>query len=357
MVIFMSVLQNDSLQMAIRRISYIDVAKGLLILFVVFYHNCLSAFYVSQGHNEITNVLRVVQYYMCAPFFMAAFFMLTGYCSNFNKPLKTFLQSLIMTLGAPLFFFDIVPYNLEAFFTMPFKEWIIQVPLSLQRFVRYSLWFLRALFMAKLLYWIINRYFKEKMKFMICIILFIFASSFVLLGYGEHGMHTLFALFFIGIGEKCKKYELFEKKHIGIYTFFLYMLITIVQLYFHRNSPYMTDVIFFYDVFDVILYPLLAISGSLSVICLAKCINTNKALEFLGKYSLVIYCFHMLPYAAFLFGLLLNLIGFEVDLMNADGIKTIIYLTSKFIFTVCLCCILAFILDRPYLRITIGKKI
>ena len=339
-----------------KRIAYIDVAKGLLILSVVLHHNILSSYSMSYNQNEMTAFLQEFQYYLWIPFFMPAFFVLTGYSSNFDKPFKPFMSSLIMTIGCPLFFFDIIPYNIETFQKVSLSEWLAQVPLTLLRFFRYSFWFLRVFFVAKLLYWLINKYGKEMVRNVVCFLLFIFACIVVLLGYGEHGMHSLMALFYISVGKQCRQYKAFEDFKIGNIAVLLYIAITMVLFLLHRQSPYMTNEIVMSDAWDIFILPLLAISGSIGIISLAKRINKNKILEYIGKYSLVIYCVHMLPYLGRIYKMMLDDIGIQINLTNSDCATTLLYMSSLFIYTVCVCCIIAFIIDRPYLRIMMGKR-
>ena len=339
-----------------KRIAYIDVAKGLLILSVVLHHNILSSYSLSHQQNETTMFLQDFQYYMWIPFFMPAFFVLTGYSSNFEKPFKPFISSLVMAIGCPLFFFDIIPYNIEAFHRLNFVDWLAQMPWTLQRFFRYSLWFLRTFFVAKLLYWVINRFGKEKVKNIICLLLFVFACIAVLLGHGEHGVHSLMALFYISVGRQCRQYNIFEDVRMGKISVLLYILMTVMIFILHRKSPYMTNDIMLSDIWDIFILPVLAISGSIGIISFAKIINENKLLEYLGRYSLIIYCVHLLPYCGRTYNLILDNLGVQVDLTNSDCVTTLLYMSSLFMYTVCVCCLIAFIIDRPYMRIMMGKR-
>lgn len=70
--------------MAKERLHYIDVLKGILILLVVVGHTTWQA-----ETNGVDNVLFLSMKeinFMIVPFFMAAFFAVTGYCANFDKP-------------------------------------------------------------------------------------------------------------------------------------------------------------------------------------------------------------------------------------------------------------------------------
>ena len=82
-----------------KRVKYIDVAKGILILCVFTGH--LNWFAVGKGISSsyfgtIDEIARV-----WSSFFMAAFFFITGYCSNFNKDYRPFLLNDLRSLIVP----------------------------------------------------------------------------------------------------------------------------------------------------------------------------------------------------------------------------------------------------------------
>ena len=82
-----------------KRLNWIDSSKGLLILLVVLGHITI---YANANHinnpifNEIGN-----SYGLYSPFYMAAFFVITGFVSNFDKPYREFLSSNIKSLLIP----------------------------------------------------------------------------------------------------------------------------------------------------------------------------------------------------------------------------------------------------------------
>ena len=339
------------------RLHYIDVAKGVAIILVVLHHDILGTYASSHGTNMTASMLQDAQYYWLVPYFMPVFFMLTGYCSNFGKSLKPFTTSLLLSIGLPIFFFDIIPYNIELYLALPFNEWLCQIPSSLLRFVRYSYWFLRALFVAKLLYWGISRVCSGVKKSIVVVVLYVVACTAVLLGHGEHGCHSLIAMMYIGIGEICKKRNIFEdRKGLGLWATLLYILVTIFLVCLSRKAPYMANDIQIADFLDVMLMPILAISGSVAIICLAKCISENKVLEYFGRYSIVIYCIHMHPYLGQIYKSILGYCGIYIDFPNADATSTIAYVISFLIFSLCMCSLFAYIIDRPYLRVIMGKR-
>lgn len=67
------------------RLSYIDIAKGLLILMVVFLHVGYYPTSVWGGVNRAFELGMNTIGYLFIPFFMAAFFILSGFCSDAGK--------------------------------------------------------------------------------------------------------------------------------------------------------------------------------------------------------------------------------------------------------------------------------
>ena len=88
------------------RDSSIDVMKGILILLVILNHITGVALKLGM-ENKTVNVLHICRY-LYIPFFMPAFFIITGYCSNFNKSFKAIVINGIKTLILPSVVFSIL---------------------------------------------------------------------------------------------------------------------------------------------------------------------------------------------------------------------------------------------------------
>lgn len=340
------------------RLEYIDIAKGILIILVVLHHCLVSSHAFANINNNTIEVLYSAHHYLYVPFFMPGFFFITGFCSNFNRPFLPFFVNLTFAIGVPLLFFDIIPYNCEEYYKKTFLDWLISLPVSLLRFFRYSLWFLRVLFVSKLYYWILNKYLSENKVIITTIFLYFIAAIFVMCGYGEHGCHSLMALLFISFGKYCKKNRILENGKIGALYFVGYLLISCIFFSMNRKTPYMTNEIQINDVIDILAFPILGTFGTIAMILIAKKIYNSKILAIVGKYSLVIYCVHMLGYPQHLYKYFLSLIGGgnELFLNEQSCAITICYIVGDIIFVTTICCIFACIVDRPYLRVIIGKR-
>ena len=87
------------------RLHYVDIAKGLLILMVIIHH--IPQYYLTNGHN---NYLKYMDdnSFIYSSFFMASFFILSGYVSNFSKPFIAFSIKNFKSLMVPSFAFTMI---------------------------------------------------------------------------------------------------------------------------------------------------------------------------------------------------------------------------------------------------------
>lgn len=84
-----------------KRLEYIDVAKGILIMLMVMGHTLNIATYQPEANDFVRNVNLLETLYK--GFYMCTFFVITGYCSNFNKPFWNFTKANLKTIVLPAF--------------------------------------------------------------------------------------------------------------------------------------------------------------------------------------------------------------------------------------------------------------
>lgn len=139
--------------MASNRIHYIDVCKGILIIIVVIHH----VFGLMMNFNIVSYDMAYLEK-IYVPFFMPAFFIITGYCSNFDRSFKEFFYTNTRQLLIPgVCFFVMIrfiedcmlacDYSLSAFLNI-----IILLLL------RGGCWFLVAMFVSKVVYWCLSNF-------------------------------------------------------------------------------------------------------------------------------------------------------------------------------------------------------
>ena len=128
------------------REKYIDIAKGLLILMVVIHHLPQVGNRLCNLNSEFLNTINSYSFVVSA-FFMQAFFIITGLCSSFNKPVKQFISSNFKTLIWAGFTLGV----LESFIspTMDLSLiYTINCRSIIRTFIKYgtNYWFLSSLF-------------------------------------------------------------------------------------------------------------------------------------------------------------------------------------------------------------------
>lgn len=84
------------------RIAYLDVAKGLLIIMVVFGHICWATTSSGVSVGESWRHIDEIKQWLWSPFFMPCFFIITGFCSNFDKEFGPFLKDNVFSLLWPM---------------------------------------------------------------------------------------------------------------------------------------------------------------------------------------------------------------------------------------------------------------
>lgn len=140
------------------RLHYVDVSKGLLALMVVLSH--LQNVAVSLDiENTLCKSIDSLEVFWC-PFFMPAFFILTGFCSNFNKEFKSFLISNFKTLIIPSIFLAFIVRWINGIadgVTTP--QYYMFIGMGIIKTC--GNWFLPALFVSKIVYWFLNKYVKS----------------------------------------------------------------------------------------------------------------------------------------------------------------------------------------------------
>lgn len=331
------------------RLHYIDVAKGILILLVVYGH--LDGVAVSLGYQNsaIEDVHRLVNSFVS--FYMPCFFVITGYCSNFEKPFSSILVSSIKSILIPAFFFSFLFSGV----------WRLDINILLS-FLRKLLlfggnyWFLTSLFLARIVYWLINKITNEKLIIGVCSLSFIVGillSAIPLEKEYWYCVHAALLLPYLGIGQFFKKHDVKFDNAFYVLCFCVSLLVTIILA---RKGILVKDCFFdvpgvtlgFININMTMLIPLLVLSitGSLAIMWVSIKIDKNVILEYLGKNSLIIYCVHSI--------LLSKTISMALRFGESYW-HTILGLLIAYLCTVLLSCIIAFVMNQKYIRFLIGK--
>jgi len=325
-----------------KRIHYIDVAKGILILMVVYGH-----VYGVMHANGIDNTFADYLHQSCnlfISFYMPCFFVITGWCSNFKQPFFQFVcqsfKAIVfpgITLSLLLLIRDI---NYESFYS--FAKNVL--------FYGGYYWFLSSLFLARIIVWIVTNWVDNiRSKIIVNILLFVIGFIFGMFYHGFEPwwfIHALLLTPYISIGMLLKKHEINYVKASLLFT--ISFIITIVlshinilNIGYFYHVPAITQMLINLNPSMFISLILLSVTGSLMILGLSKWISANRILEYLGRNSLIIYCVH-----AFVLTILIR--HFAVD---GECIKIVFI----YLLTVLICSMISFVLNLKYIRFIIGK--
>lgn len=332
------------------RVPYVDMAKGILILMVMIGHmqNVCKELSV---HDEVFATIDHLEWFW-GPFFMPAFFVITGFCSNFNKPFKSFLISNVKGILIPAFTLGIlekwiglvyVPdVCLHSFFSLGIKNFIINGG---------SFWFLAALFLSKLTFYVISKFLRNlKVVGIIVIILhilgfYMFENSICRnYWYFQHSMMLTIYLF---VGQILKGYNIFfDSKKITMSLWGGYLVAVGVILLLGCESPHIAHNVTITNI-TFIPHFMFSIWGAILILVTAKQIKTIKVICYFGKNSLIYYCLHI------------NLLFLIVTLYGGMLGRSLLFSISCWLMiiisVVLLCTIASYVLNRKYINFILGK--
>ncbi len=339
---------NTSPKQTSIRLHYIDVAKGILILMIIVSHTA----WCSHGydiHNSIFDGTKILSEFW-NPFIMAAFFVITGFCSNFNKDYKDFLLKDAKTLLLPAISLQLVRsmivFVLEGgtFYYGMFSPKYLLLRLS-------SFWFLVALFFGKQIYYFVRRL-NYKVEILLLISLFTLGSVLLINRVEERWWiyHALVFIPFLACGENLKERRgIIDRSLPCILTYFL-LFVLYIGIFFGTSFsrvPYIASAAIaeFWQLPIILIF---AFFGSLMILALSKLIDHNEVLEYFGRNSLVIYCLHLTFMSNFykLFASTIN----ELDTRGSLAALLIMYAYIILMMIVC-----SWLLNQKYLKWLMGK--
>lgn len=280
-----------------KRLEYIDTCKGLLIVMLIFCHINSMAREILPANSMAKMYMLGDSKYLYVPYFMQTFFFITGFCSNYSIPIKSFLINNAKALIIPLLVFATID---QLFNSIVFNKNFLYVEVLGKEFfyLMELFWFLPALFLAKVLMLCILKI-TNKTPYQIGIVcaIFMFATYFIKYRFHAfnyfHWHNSLSMLPFLYIGYLFKRYDLFNKiKKLYIIGVSVSYFAIIFLLYItNRLIPYYTH-FHHYTYVYVLVYLWLAFSGSIMILNLSKMIPNTKFITYLGKNTIVVYGMH-----------------------------------------------------------------
>lgn len=323
------------------RYSYFDIAKGCMMIFLIFHHIADFSFRnFAIYNNTLLNIFSEIQRPIMLCYFMQAFFVITGICSNFNVGFGFFLKKQIKTLLFPALLITTAFYAVRLDFC-GLLECIIN------NGCRY--WFIVALFLSKIAYWWLLRLTINKNIVLIVLLLFSFLGT-LLHQYDIIPNIWYFFQFsdlalFIAIGQKVKTMRLTNKHYLIL---FLVYLATVLWCYLTGvKIPHVTAG-FSTTIYSWPIHLLLATCGTFLLLKISIIIDKQPVIEYIGKNSLVIYMFHDV-----LLGNMLKVFA-PLLMSNSLFISTIVIFSIFFTVMGCMC-ILSHILNYNHVKWILGK--
>lgn len=135
------------------RIEYIDVAKGILIMCLLYGHSYIYGNMVGVDEEAMHLLGKTFKIYGC--FFMQAFFLITGFCSSFDQSFGKYLWKCLKTILIPGMLLSFLGSSL---WNIGWGNWylITRSFINLSNwFITGGEWFIVALFWAKIFMWFI----------------------------------------------------------------------------------------------------------------------------------------------------------------------------------------------------------
>lgn len=321
----------------------IDMAKGILIAMLIFHH-IVDVCGQSDVSNIVISAMRSIQKQMIVCYFMPAFFMITGICSNFNKPFVPFVKNQIKSLLIPAVSFILLFHIYQG-------DTIRQLGGTIMRLFLFGkdYWFLIALFEAKLLYWFLNKYVNNSKGIIVILLALSFTGSLlntfdISQNFFMH-RHVFDLTLYLGVGHLAKSY--YKKQKISVSCLIVFVAVLSVYTIADIKIPYVTYN-FATPAPHWVSHVLLSISGSYLVLWLSRSIKVDALIEYMGKNSLAIFL--MQWYTLFMF------IEMAAQTLACCSIReSVAVIVSIFIGTIAIGLLVAYLGEHTKFKYLMGK--
>jgi len=279
--------------MSIKRLNWIDMAKGFAMLLVMF------------GHAPMSLRIRAEIY----TFHLPLFFFMSGYLFSNVKynDFLSFFKKRFITIGIPYFCFSFIEYIY--FFVANNKQHVSPlksligtlIPLRFNNGTLHNgtLWFIVCLFMAELIFFLIVKVSKnDKYKISVCLvgcaIIGVFYNIYIKKPLPYSIDVSFFAVVFYGIGYLIKGIEIKVSKLVSIKYLILFLIANV--LLGHLNIRYLnTNVDMSSSRYgNYFLFYMSAFCGIMASLIFCRLIPKSKILIYVGKNSIIFMAFHQM---------------------------------------------------------------
>lgn len=333
------------------RIHWIDVLKGILIVFVVIHHAPFNvkADFPLWGYKWWNSFI--------IGFFMPAFFVVTGYCTNFNSPFRSFIWKNIKTILIPcfcLYYFNHWIQDCKVYFfeDADWVTWSHFFSPGIRTFIREGgyYWFLSALFLAKIVFYGINRLSPKLFYQMAISLLLMFVG--VICAKDDnicnffYWQQAIVLVVYFQIGKLLKRYvDLIDK--FGYLFLLTYIMVICAFVLLGKDIPSVTRTIDV-TIYTIPLQVLLSLLGTFAIWWLSIKIDNNTILEYWGRNTIVIYAFNFST-----LGITFSALSY---LYTPHGVFMYnIFFWSIVVLSLIALTFLAYIFNTRYLKYLLGK--
>lgn len=301
----------------IQRTHYIDILRGIGMIFVVYGH--IIRIWPDRSY--------IWTFHMPLFFFISG---LTFQPAKYNT-IKSFILRKSIFLLVPYILFYILCVPMWGGFTFLYKGNISITDIIKEYLLMFvgnmtdpggALWFLPCLFTTELIYWIINNYFYRYLQFPMSLLLMIIGyfllKANIILPFGIN--IALLAIPFYSIAYLSKEYIEKWKSSNLISQIIPLIFLFFIQFFLFKYSG--LDLALSY-IRNIITYIPMALSAILFYLIISFLINKNFILEWIGKNTLIILAFHGYVYKVILWGISF-LTSKSIQTIRADYIICII---------------------------------
>lgn len=327
------------------RVHWVDIAKAWLIICVIITH--MPEIATSNNVCDISWMANLRLLF--SAYFMPAFFILNGYCSKFEGisikafVLKTFksliILSMLVNIGLPWLSY-LRHFNFN---------WSDYANTVTNFIVGSGNWFLSALFLSRIGYFLLKRYLRKPI-YLLAATLLLLVAGVVLNAANIKNVfsfeHALVMTIFLFAGDYAKNYSrILDSKLISVVCIVSFIVVEITFSSIGIKQPCIYGKI---DVWfsSIPIFILMSLIGSQACFSICKVIKTNRVLEYIGRETLVIYVFQMLFYQY-----ILKMLSPIFVHGLSSGLLALGIIVSQLL----LCSILNYILNLRYLKWTLGK--
>lgn len=331
------------------RLHWVDAAKGILIVLMALGH-------MFQRGEDLEITCPALELLKNQPidvsvFYMATFFVISGFWSNYDMSFKDFAVKMAKALLLPLMVFSYFGGIMHELFYEILKHTynsgaLIWPSLS----ISLDYWFVLALFIAQLACWCVCRWMKTtKMRWIGFVVLYFVGALSLKAWYIPNYACWKWALvmaIYLPMGQVIKK---------GIHNWWLFAAALVLYLgvylafcYFEWGIPYTTGGMKNLDLARAIPSLVLCTTGSFVFLKLCSLIKRARLLEWFGRNTLAIYIMHWW----------IEILAMKVlRSFFAQGVwmstaATFVTLAVAVVFP----CLVSELLNRPKLKWILGKK-